>query len=292
MCKDTGNPYVVSSSPIQSATGVPLGAYMEFVFNEDMNQVATQNAYQSASSGITANKVTLRWPNARTLRVEPFSPLNCSFGNTINTPARSYVATITTAATDLAGNSLASEYTLEFTTCRTVETKLVASTLYSGTAWSDNNYDYVNPGVGDEPQNIERRTIVGFSISDIPSGASIDSATLRLLRSETVIGDPFTNLGSLYVGQIQPGVMSSSTFSSTQIGAESTLQTIVDQSVDVSTALRDSLPLAGDRRNILQYRMRFGTPTNADGIADVILPIISVSDASAGCYLQVKFTAP
>ena len=67
--------------------------------------------------------------------------------------------------------------------------------------------------VGDDITNRARQCFLSFDISDIPSGATITSASLDV-QVEAKIGAPFAHLGSLRVYNDQYGILGDSDFTS------------------------------------------------------------------------------
>src|SRR6185436_9281756 len=105
---DTTPPTVSDTSPSNAATGVALNASISATFSEAMS-----------NSSLSATSFTL----ARTAGGAPVAATVVISGNTaLLVPSANlagstqYTATITTAATDAAGNGLAGNYTWKFTT--------------------------------------------------------------------------------------------------------------------------------------------------------------------------------
>ncbi len=105
---DTTPPTVLSTSPINGASGVALNAALAAMFSEPMNNttlttatftlvVTSTSTPVSGSVGVSGNTAT-------------FTPSAALAGST------QYTATITTGARDVAGNALASNFSWSFTT--------------------------------------------------------------------------------------------------------------------------------------------------------------------------------
>ena len=100
-------PLVISTIPLNGATGVPLNQVVSATFNEKMNPATiTQSSFvlrgASAVSGVLAYDEA-----SNTLNFTPSAPL------AINT---TYVAKVTTAVKDLNGNALQEDYVWSFST--------------------------------------------------------------------------------------------------------------------------------------------------------------------------------
>ena len=100
--QDTTPPHVVATVPGIGATGVPITATLALTFSEAMTRDSVSQALTLTPS--TAGNLT--WDGA-SLRFTPSAPLS---------PQTAYTVTVSTAATDLAGNSLAQPFRLTFST--------------------------------------------------------------------------------------------------------------------------------------------------------------------------------
>ena len=124
---DTTAPTVSSTTPASNATGVALNTGISATFSEAMNPLT-----------INASSVTLTAPGAVNVAgtvgevgtTMTFTPASTLAANTL------YTLTITTGATDLAGNPLASDDVWTFTTGATADTTaptVVSTTPANGT---------------------------------------------------------------------------------------------------------------------------------------------------------------
>ena len=103
---DTISPLVSSSVPFNGATDVPVGNKLTVTFSEAMEPLTITTTTFSLKQGTTVIEGTVDYTGV-TAVFTPDSDLAYS---------TSYTATITTAAEDLAGNALASDYVWSFTT--------------------------------------------------------------------------------------------------------------------------------------------------------------------------------
>ena len=106
---DVTPPIVISTDPANAATGVALSKVIAATFSKAMNPSTINSSTFLLSQGTTpvAGTVTYSGTTAR------FTPNANLLPNTV------YTATITTGAKDVAGNSLAANYTWTFTTAGT-----------------------------------------------------------------------------------------------------------------------------------------------------------------------------
>lgn len=102
---DTIPPTVAVTNPANNAIGVAINSAVTAVFSEAMDPATISAATFTVSSGVTGT-VTYNAGNSTVT----FTPSVNLLNNT------TYVATITTGVTDLAGNPMAADYTWTFTT--------------------------------------------------------------------------------------------------------------------------------------------------------------------------------
>ena len=104
--QDVTPPTVVSTDPANNATGVDLNKVIAATFSEAMDPAT-----------ITTTTFTLKHGTTPVLGTVTYAGAGVTFTPTGNlTASTTYTATITTGATDLAGNALASDYVWSFTT--------------------------------------------------------------------------------------------------------------------------------------------------------------------------------
>src|SRR5450759_208773 len=105
-CPDVTKPTSISTDPGSSATGVALNKVIAFTFSEPM-----------APSTINGTTFTLKQGTTPVTGVVTYSGTTATFTPTTPlTAGLPYTATITTGATDVAGNALAAPIVLTFTT--------------------------------------------------------------------------------------------------------------------------------------------------------------------------------
>ncbi len=137
---DTTAPQIVSVTPADSSTGVTKTAKIKIQFSEPMDIVSTQAAYSSDSDGIKPSQVTFTWEDAgKRLVITPNAPLAYSPDENYKT----YSFTLSTAATDKAGNPLAAAKSASFSTLRTLTSNLDPESIDGGVYFF---HDEVNGG--------------------------------------------------------------------------------------------------------------------------------------------------
>jgi len=116
---DTTAPTVILTVPLNAATGVALGNNITATFSEAMDPLTIDNVTFTLTDGVTPVTGTVTYTGV----IAVFNPLADLAVSTL------YTATITTGATDLAGNPLASDYIWTFTTG--IAADIIAPTVLS-----------------------------------------------------------------------------------------------------------------------------------------------------------------
>jgi hypothetical protein len=211
---DTTPPTVVSVSPPHGATGVPSGTNIVITFSEPMNTMATEAAYESAD--VPANAVAMTWSaDRRVLTIDPNAPLTYASGaDPTSVTARTYAFTITTAARDAAGNSLAQAYNWSIRTLRRIVHTLrpVISTDRPSDYWAFSRVQGLPMGalcpapvkVGAWPGPYLWVGIIAFQIAPLPAGV-VDFESVSLSATQgAAVGSPFALAGNILAEHIPP----------------------------------------------------------------------------------------
>jgi hypothetical protein len=237
-----------------------------------MDRDSVALAYQSPR--IPSNGATFTWNGDGTvLTIDPTADLQYgTFGQ-----QQRYTLEITTVATDLAGNPLATAYPVEFTTLTRASTllhlELDAGVVVpsKGEAYSCSQQTLL---IGDSDANGHSKAFFTFDISKLPSDvAEIEQATLEL-PWQRVIGDPWGNLGRLLVEHVDlPLPRAPSALSAAALAPIGPLANTGRASVssDVTRALAADYAARAQRQGRSQYRVAFERTTDNDNALDVLL---------------------
>jgi hypothetical protein len=200
---DTTAPTVSSTIPTDTVTGVPINQTVNATFSKAMDPatITTANFTVTGPGGTVTGTVAY----VAASQIATFTPATNLTTNTF------YTATITTGATDLAGNALASDFVWSFTTGAQIETNLMSINLGSAstfaimaTAAISGGGDQINGDVGLYPgsaQGIPPSEINGvihvddLAIKDAQAALLIayNEAVSRSVNAQTLQG----NLGGL-----------------------------------------------------------------------------------------------
>jgi hypothetical protein len=206
---DTTAPTVSSTIPTDTATGVPINQTVNATFSKAMDPatITTANFTVTGPGGTVTG--TVGYVGAS--QIATFTPVSNL------APSTTYTNTITTGATDLAGNALVSDFVWSFTTGTGVDTNLMSINLGSAstfaimaTAAISGGGDQINGDVGLHPgsaQGIPPSEINGVihvndqAIIDAQAAllAAYNDAVSRSVNAQTLPG----NLGGL---TITPGL--------------------------------------------------------------------------------------
>ena len=117
------------------------------------------------------------------------------------------------------------------------------------------------------------RGFVSFELSGVSAGATIQSATLKVIQN-VVAGAPYATLGDVFVDQVvygtvfEAGAYNRSFPSNQGLGPISVDQLLGQKTLDVRAAVQTSV----DRQDAqCQFRLRFSVESNQDGVSDQAL---------------------
>ena len=153
---DTTAPTVSSTAPVNGDTGVPINRKPTVVFSEFMDPLTITTETYTLKQGTTPVSGIVTYAGV----TATFTPLSNLANNT------EYTVTITTGAKDLAGNALASDFSISWTTGSTTDT--TAPTVSS-----------TNPVNGDTGVPINRKPTVVFSEFMDPLTITTETYTLK-----------------------------------------------------------------------------------------------------------------
>jgi hypothetical protein len=279
---DTTRPQVIDVSPPNGQTGVTSLANIVITFSEAMNQTSVQNAYSSAR--LPPAQVTFSWNTGGTiLTITPNSPLLYATGTSPTIAATLFTFQISTAATDLAGNSLAATFASSFTTLRRITSSVPGTNifnLYDGTPIGPSGVVPIacNPStldgnnVGREVSlafTSIRRLFITFQIPSAPAGVTtVESAVLRGLQTQ-VDGDPYST-SVLTADEIpfqgSPDVTSNTVAPIRSLGTFATSASMTMPQMSITATFAQSFIPAGQDTPVM-IRLQFGALPSADALA-------------------------
>ncbi len=168
---DETAPSVLSVSPAQNATSVAVNNKPMVTFSEAMNQSTVTSSTFLLKQGATTVPGTVTGSGS----TATFSPTTALVNNTV------YTATITSAAKDVSGNTLAANYTWSFTTASI--TDATAPTVLS-----------VSPAQNATSVAVNYKPMVTFS--EAMNQSTVTSSTFTLKQGSTTIAGTVTGSGS------------------------------------------------------------------------------------------------
>jgi hypothetical protein len=271
---DTEAPSILSSLPLDGATGVKSNIAIEIQFSEPMDTASVEAAYQSED--LPPDAVTFAWNDDATwLTVAPNEDLEYATGvDPAEVLAKGYVLTIAGTAADPSGNTLGEDATLSFTTLREINAKLLPVPDLSGHVVLVKETHSVTIQAGDTLANDGDRGLISFDLSSVPETYQLLSALL-VGNQSAVTNDPFTELsldanpaklmlfdrthGSRVEGaSLLPGVSFGMFSNSAKLGT---------RTVTVLGPVSKDLEARVDRNNLTQFGLQF--PKVSDGGADI-----------------------
>jgi hypothetical protein len=278
---DTTPPEIVSVSPVDGAVAVRSDANIVVTFSESMDEAQTEMSFQSEE--LTPEAIEISWSDhGSVMTVHPKARLVVPLGST---RSPEYHFSITTSASDVAGNHLLENREFSFATRlpqigRALLTDIEA--IGEGSAGSTQkcagNADDLQIGDLDDNRGVGLVLTFDWTVlaSRVTDGDWV-GAQLFLAPMTAVDG-----LGSLMAYQVSspPDAVS---WATAQLSA---ITPNPDSSFDVSAALLDDIVHATERGGLTQYMVRFAQSTNGNGVADLLSP--NCSDIE----LNVIYTSP
>jgi hypothetical protein len=168
---DTTRPMVISTDPANGATNVALSKIVSATFSETMNPLTMNTTTYLLKQGTTIIPGTVTYSGVTAV----YHPTNVLLAGTI------YTATITTGATDAAGNALATNYTWSFTTGFAADT--TRPTVIS-----------TNPANG--ASNVDLNKIITAVFSEAMNPLTINSTTYLLKHGAIAVTGVVSYLGT------------------------------------------------------------------------------------------------
>jgi hypothetical protein len=241
---DISAPTVTLVNPADLATGVPINQKITATFSKVMDPLTINTSTFSLKQGTTTIPGAVTYVGL----VAIFTPT----GNL--TPNTKYTATITTGATDLAGNALAANFTWSFTTGVTLDITAPTVTLVS-------------------PANLETGVAINRKINATFSkpmdATTITTTTFTLKQGTTPVSGAVTYVGLVATFRPNVNLAISTTYTAT-----------------ITTGAKD---LAGNAL-VSAYTWSFTTGTNSDLTAPTVLST-NPANLAIGVVLNKKINA-
>ncbi|MEO6330045.1 MAG: Ig-like domain-containing protein [Ginsengibacter sp.] len=168
---DLVRPTVISTDPVNAATGVALNKKISATFSEVMDSVSVTTSFTLVNTTLGGTAITGTVTYSGTTGI--FSP------SVDLDPNTTYTGIITTGAKDLAGNTLLSDYTWNFTTGADLIPPTVIST---------------DPTAGATGVVLDKKITATFS--EIMNSATITNVTFLLKQGATAISGTVTYAGT------------------------------------------------------------------------------------------------
>jgi hypothetical protein len=168
---DTTAPTLITTIPLDLATGVAINAAVNASFSEAMDPATIAPATFTLKQGATPVSGAVTYVGTTAL----FTPA------TNLTPSTLYTATITTGVKDLAGNALAADYAWTFTTGTTSDA--IAPTV-----------SFTIPV--DSATDVALNSTVNAAFSEVMSAATLNTATFTLQQGATSVSGTVTYVGT------------------------------------------------------------------------------------------------
>ena len=197
---DTTPPTVVSTIPVSAATGVPISQVLSASFSKAMNcatLTSPATTFTVTGPGATAVAGTINCTGT----VATFTPAALLATNTL------FTATITTGATDLAGNGLASAFVWSFRTVPAPTPPTVISTV-PATGSTSVPINQALTAAFSEAMNSATINPISFTVTG-PGGVSVTGAVTYVAAGSVATFTPAANLASstVYTATITTGAM-------------------------------------------------------------------------------------
>jgi methionine-rich copper-binding protein CopC len=172
---DTSLPTVTSTAPAANATGVALDAETSLIFSEEMAPLTISSTTLTMKQGETAIAGTVSY-SGTTAKFKPTAALEHN---------KVYTISLTTAATDLVGNAMATAYSFTFTT---LTAPVVITDEISPVVTS------TNPA--DNATNIARSAILTVDFSEAMDAATITASTFTVFEGSNAIAGAIVYSGT------------------------------------------------------------------------------------------------
>lgn len=271
---DATAPSILAIPPDDGDNGVRADTNLVIEFDEPMDQDATQAAYQSAE--IPAALVVFSWDaEGTTLTIDPNDDLAYAQGVTpAAVVALAYQFSLTSTATDLAGNTLANPAMVTFTTLRQLTPSFPAVDAMTGDMAFNGTSLGIEVCVGDQyfmaGTNGWVHGGITFDLSTLP-GDIFEFQAATLQGDQVALnGAPYSALGNLRAEHVVFAALTDLWNAELleDIGEFSTSPTLDTRTMDVLTQVEADYANGAVQNDRSQYRLAFEQLTDNDGAAD------------------------
>lgn len=301
---DTTPPTLLNTTPGQASVGVPRDTVIEVLFSEPMNTGAVQAAF-AITSPAGLNSGNFSWNEAETVMTYTL-PASAAYGATI-------AWQVSTAAKDKAGNTLQASAQREFRIVRQATMTMPLIPAASGTITAGSptfhyrlHNTYELERIGDDGVQQSSRLFLAFNLSQLPSDTvRISRSTLRWWLSLR-LGSPFEKLGPLLmepvdvgeslpqsVAETPPDPVLTAAYSAQPTASGFTIteaDTGTPGQFDVTSYVARNWENRVETNHRSQFRLRFTSETNGDGVTDELRSSPSVHPTLA--ELEVTYEYP
>jgi hypothetical protein len=268
-------PGIVEVFPANGAIGVVEDAQIVVTFDEPMDNVVTEAAFQSMQ--LPHEAVELYWrDNSQQLVIRPQEGLEYADVTSPDGDAKTYVFTIAGTATDVAGNPLGTDRTYTFTTLRHVTHSLGiprsgGRVAYEGDPTLGRRCSSPDSVLiaGDNLANQAIKSLVSFELGSLPEGivewGSVELVMTLSASRSNIYNDSHLGHLELYDTMVSPESFGWASGTETLIGTVAANVAHVNVGPDVQEAVAADYADRVTRANLSQFVLKFAKKTDGDG---------------------------
>ena len=294
---DTTPPTVNAIDPNDGAIGVLDDQTIVIMFSEQMDQAATEAAYESED--LPPTDVTFSWNvDSTILTIQPNDFLEYAAGDDPSIEAITYSFSIASTATDVAGNSLGA-FNSSFSTLKVIVTSIYATADLDGEVLGVSNAIAISDSavirVGTTGDSL-LRGFLSFDLSDIPANIVADEARL-IINKEGVTDNPYEFSDMTLDHVIYGGDLSGDDYDTPVLSDLGIFDSASEPATgylarDVTSALNDDLSNREVRDNRSQYRLRFPISDGEKGPPDYVSFTASEGPDGQRPFLNIVYYLP
>jgi hypothetical protein len=269
--RDITPPQIIATSPRHGERGVRSDSTITIRFSEPMHREQTASAVE-----LVGAPASFEWNDLGTeLTLVPTQLLE--YGHGSDPPlveAIAYSVSVSTLATDVAGNALDEEFRATFYTSRELSLWPLVRGSDALTGYAVDSVDprasaaYVDPSVGDA-LDLMQKGFITFSLGRLPAETQAVTRATLTAGQYTITGDPY-EMGSMMVEQVSfsaPEFVLSAPVKQS-LGALFAAAEPETASLDVTSVVQAELAQRGQEAGRVQFRFGFEQAVHANGISD------------------------